>query len=85
MSKMLVCPWLAPFRAGRVVLGLSILGMQLSLFLWPFAVRLGNEFTHECKVQALLDQISVNYAYQAYGKRPSGPVEAEAAEVGFAV
>ncbi|MDR3505929.1 MAG: hypothetical protein P4L52_06765 [Acidocella sp.] len=76
MSKKLVCPWLAAFRAGRITLGLSMLGMQLSLVLWPMAVRLGNEFDHGCRVQALLDQISVSYAYQPYGNRSPVPVEA---------
>ncbi|MBB5371948.1 hypothetical protein [Acidocella aromatica] len=78
MSKMLVCPWLAAFRAGRVTLGLSMLAMQLSLVLWPMAVRLGNEFVQERRVQALLDQISVSYACRPYGSLSPVPVEADA-------
>jgi hypothetical protein len=66
---MLICPWLGAFRAGRISLGISILGLQLSLLLWPVAVRLAHEFDHECKVQGLLDQISANYAHPLYNSR----------------
>jgi hypothetical protein len=76
MGNMLY-PWFSAFRAGRVVLGLSMLVMQLSLFLWPMAMRLEREFANERRVQALLDQISVNYARLPYDKHAPVPVEVE--------
>jgi hypothetical protein len=64
MSNELICPGFAAFRAGRVTLGLLMVAMQLSIVFWPVAVRWARGLGHECRVQVLLDQISVNYAYQ---------------------
>ena len=76
---MLVCPWLGAFRAGRVTLGLLILAMQLSLVLWPIAVRWAKQLSHEHRIQALLDQISVNYARHTFDKaHRSGGEDADA-------
>jgi len=79
MGNMLVCPWLGAFRAGRVTLGLLILAMQLSLVLWPIAVRWAKQLSHEHRIQALLDQISVNYARHTFDKaHRSGGEDADA-------
>ena len=64
MSNELICPGFAAFRAGRVTLGLLMLAMQFSIVFWPAAVRWARGLGHECRVQSLLDQISVNYAKQ---------------------
>lgn len=68
MSITLIFPCLAAFRAGRVALGLLMLAMQLSIVLWPAAIRRAKGLFHEHRIQALLDQISVNYARQPHEK-----------------
>ncbi len=69
MSNVFVCPWAGAFRAGRIFLGISMVMMQLSLVLWPVAVCCARKLSCAARVQALLDEISVNYAGQPCEKR----------------
>jgi hypothetical protein len=56
------------YAAGEPAKGFGVLMMQLSLVLWPVAVRAAREFTEARGVQAMLTEFSQEY--QAPEKLP---------------
>jgi hypothetical protein len=61
-------PFLTFFSAGEVRLGVTMLLMQLSLVLWPEAVRRARDFAQARGMQRMLDEFS-----QAYGRDETPP------------
>jgi hypothetical protein len=55
-QKLLPC--VAFFRAGRVVPGIGVLLLQLSLIFWPVANRMARELNERSGVERLLAELS---------------------------
>lgn len=55
-------PWAGARRAGRTRFAILLFCMQLSLVLWPAAVRAARRDQQARQKQALLDQLAALYA-----------------------
>ncbi len=54
-------PCVTFFRAGRGGMGVTALFMQVSLFLWPTAVRMAREYSESHAVARMLTTLSETY------------------------
>jgi len=70
MKVNVFCPFATFFSAGETRLGLTVLFMQLSLVLWPAAVRRARAFAEARGVQRMLDEFS-----QAHHKPEEAPTK----------
>ena len=70
MKVNVFCPFATFFSAGETRLGLVALLMQLSLVLWPEAVRRARAFAEARGVQRMLDEFS-----QAHQKPEAAPTK----------
>jgi hypothetical protein len=56
-----ILPCVTYFSAGRTGMGVVVLLMQVSLFLWPTAVRLAREYAESHAVDRMLTALSSAY------------------------
>jgi hypothetical protein len=54
-------PCVTFFAAGRIGMGVAVLAMQASLFLWPTAYRMAREYSEEHAVDRKLTELAVTY------------------------
>jgi hypothetical protein len=54
-------PWSGALATGHLWFAVTLFAMQLSLVLWPEAVRRARRFERECRVQTYLDNLSLRY------------------------
>ena len=64
-NRPILCPWSGAFAAGRTRLGMLLIFMQVSLVLWPTAVRAARRLEAQRVKQIMLDQLALEYAFAA--------------------